>query len=478
MTVSAAQPTHPWLIQGGMGIAVSGWRLASTVARAGQLGVVSGTGIDNVFVRRLQDEGADEDLRRVLGHFPVPRMVDEVLSRFATVRRRPREPYRTLPMLTRDSPAASWDVLVLAAFAEVAMAKAGHGGLVGINLLTKVQLPTAATLFGALLAGVDYVIMGAGVPTHIPGLLARLSRGEAVEEPLTVATATGERTDTVPFDPAPYAPATSLATPRFIAVVSSHVLATALARRSNGPVHGFVVERPSAGGHNAPPRGRMEIDEHGNPIYGDRDRIDLDALGELGRPYWIAGGVTSREQVRDAIDHGAAGVQVGTLFAYCRESGMSAALRERILAALTHGPLEVRTSTTASSTGYPFKVVVTPDTVADEGVYRARRRHCDLGYLREAYELPDGTIGYRCAAEPVASFLRKGGERARTVGTTCLCNGLMATAGLGQFRSGGRQEPPIVTSGDALDQVVTLLAGRSSYGALDVIEHLRPAALV
>ena len=55
MTVSAAQPTHPWLIQGGMGIAVSGWRLASTVARAGQLGVVSGTGIDNVFVRRLQD---------------------------------------------------------------------------------------------------------------------------------------------------------------------------------------------------------------------------------------------------------------------------------------------------------------------------------------------------------------------------------------------------------------------------------------
>ena len=138
------------------------------------------------------------------------------------------------------------------------------------------------------------------------------------------------------------------------------------------------------------------------------------------------------------------------------------------------GPLEVRTSTTASSTGYPFKVVVAPDTVADEEVYHSRRRHCDLGYLREAYELPDGTLGYRCAAEPVASYVRKGGARARTADTTCLCNGLMATAGYGQFRSGGRQEPPIVTSGDALDQVVALLAGRSSYGALDVIEHLRP----
>ncbi len=461
-----------------MGIAVSGWRLASTVARAGQLGVVSGTGIDNVFVRRLQDEGADEDLRRVLGRFPVPRLVEHVLDRFATVRRRPREPYHTLPMLTRDSPAASWDMLVLAAFAEVALAKAGHGGIVGINLLTKVQLPTAATLFGAVLAGVDYVIMGAGVPTHIPGLLARLSRGETVDEPLSVDTATGERTDSVPFDPAAYSPTFPLTTPRFVAVVSSHVLASALARRSNGPVYGFVVERPSAGGHNAPPRGRMETDENGNPVYGERDRIDLDALRALGRPYWIAGGITTRDQVRDVMDQGAAGVQVGTLFAYCRESGMSPVLRERILNALIHEPLEVRTSTTASSTGYPFKVVVAPDTVADENVFRSRRRHCDLGYLREAYEQPDGTIGYRCAAEPVASYVRKGGERARTVNTTCLCNGLMATAGLGQFRAGGRQEPPIVTSGDALDQVVTLLAGRSSYGASDVIEHLRPTALV
>ena len=45
----------PLIIQGGMGAAVSDWRLANAVARTGQLGVVSGTAIDTVFVRRLQD---------------------------------------------------------------------------------------------------------------------------------------------------------------------------------------------------------------------------------------------------------------------------------------------------------------------------------------------------------------------------------------------------------------------------------------
>ena len=38
-----------------MGVAVSNWRLANAVSRAGQLGVISGTGMDTVLVRRLQD---------------------------------------------------------------------------------------------------------------------------------------------------------------------------------------------------------------------------------------------------------------------------------------------------------------------------------------------------------------------------------------------------------------------------------------
>jgi NAD(P)H-dependent flavin oxidoreductase YrpB (nitropropane dioxygenase family) len=41
----------PVIIQGGMGVAVSSWRLARAVARTGQLGVVSGTALEIVIAR-------------------------------------------------------------------------------------------------------------------------------------------------------------------------------------------------------------------------------------------------------------------------------------------------------------------------------------------------------------------------------------------------------------------------------------------
>ncbi len=43
----------PRLIQGGMGVGVSGWELARKVSMHGQLGVVSGTALDTILVRRL-----------------------------------------------------------------------------------------------------------------------------------------------------------------------------------------------------------------------------------------------------------------------------------------------------------------------------------------------------------------------------------------------------------------------------------------
>ena len=46
---------HPMIIQGGMGIGVSDWMLERAVSLRGHLGVVSGTALDSLFVRRLQD---------------------------------------------------------------------------------------------------------------------------------------------------------------------------------------------------------------------------------------------------------------------------------------------------------------------------------------------------------------------------------------------------------------------------------------
>ncbi|NNN08800.1 MAG: nitronate monooxygenase [Acidimicrobiaceae bacterium] len=466
----------PWLIQGGMGIAISNWRLARAVASAGQLGVVSGTAIDTVFARRLQDHGVDDALRSVLEKFPVPGIVEDALHRFAEVRRRAGTPYKSLAMLTERSPRRAFDLVVLASFVEVALAKLGHSGLVGINLLTKVQIPTAASLCGAVMAGVDYVMMGAGVPTHIPGVIDDICHGRRATLPFAVTGAASDHpASSLTFDPTPYLGSTPLQHPKFVGIVSSHVLATALFKRSNGPVDGFVVERPSAGGHNAPPRGAYALDEKGGPIYGPRDEIDFNVVGSLGVPFWIGGGVTSSADVSDAIALGATGVQVGTMFAYCQESGMEPELRLRILEDLKGHSLAVSTSITASSTGYPFKVVDEIGTIGDPDVYAARTRKCDLGYLREAYLDDNGATAYRCAAEPLTIYRRKGGNVDDAQSTTCLCNGLMATCGLAQVRPDGYVEPALVTSGDRIEDVIVLLHDREDFSAHDVIDWLNPA---
>src|ERR1041385_1396891 len=162
----------PRIIQGGMGVAVSNWRLARAVAARGQLGVVSGTGIDTVLIRRLQDGDAGGQVRRAIEHFPIPGVGDEVLRNFFRAGgRTPEAPYKLLPMYRQRVRPGRELVTVLANFVEIFLAKDGHSGLVGINLLTKVQLPTLASLYGAMLAGVDYVIMGAGIPREIPVVL-------------------------------------------------------------------------------------------------------------------------------------------------------------------------------------------------------------------------------------------------------------------------------------------------------------------
>ena len=179
--------SFPIIIQGGMGTGVSNWRLARAVSRAGQLGVVSGTAIDVILARRLQDGDHEGDMRRALEQFPVPGVAQRVLDRyFIPGGREPDQPYKPVPLLTHQPTQAQVDLLVLANFAEVYLAKEGHDGGVGINYLQKVQLPTLPSLFGALLAGVDYVLMGAGIPMAIPGVIDQLSRGEAVRLKLEV----------------------------------------------------------------------------------------------------------------------------------------------------------------------------------------------------------------------------------------------------------------------------------------------------
>ena len=466
----------PLVIQGGMGVGVSNWRLARAVAAAGQLGVVSGTALDTVLVRRLQDGDIGGAMRHALAQFPRPGVATDILRRyFRPEGRAPGEPYRALPMYKQAVSALREQVTIAANFVEVFLAKEGHTGPVGINLLTKVQMPNLASLYGAMLAGVDVVLMGAGIPREIPGALDALAVGQPASLRFDVEGQPADQPLTLRFDPAEHGGGEPLKRPRFFAIVSAHSLATTLARKANGTVDGFVVEGATAGGHNAPPRGAMQLNDRGEPIYGARDAADLAIMRELGVPFWLAGGMGSPAALKAARDAGAAGIQVGTPFAYSEESGFTPEIKHRVLSDLASGGLGIFTDPRASPTGFPFKLVEAPSIVQADG---SRDRVCDLGYLRTAARRHDGRIVYRCAAAPVDDFIAGGGTLAETEGRKCLCNGLAAAVGLAQLRRDGSDELPLVTSGDSLLELTQVAQGRSSYSVQDVLDFLlaEPAA--
>lgn len=464
----------PPIIQGGMGVGVSGWRLARAVSMAGQLGVVSGTMIDVVIARTLQlgDEGGH--IRRALEAFPYPAMAERLLKRhFIEGGKAADAPFKSTPMMAFPPSTPSLELGVLATFVSIWLAKEGHDGKAGLNLLEKSQLPTMGALYGAMLAGVDVVLMGAGIPRQIPGILDHLAAGTAAELRLDVTGA--DRTITVTFDPDQFChtPPKRLKRPLFLAIVSSPVLAENLRRKASGKVDGFVVEASIAGGHNAPPRGPMQLSEKGEPVYGPRDQIDVSKFRDIALPFWLAGGYGTKGKLREAQAEGAMGIQVGTAFALTQESGFDPALKAQIIDGIRHDRLEIFTNASASPTGFPFKIAQLADTLSDPPVYEHRERICDLGVLRETYMKEDGSVGFRCSAEPAELYLAKGGDPSRVTGSACLCNSLGASIGLGQVRPNGDVEPPLITLGDDVASIRSMLPPEGTeYSAARVIEQL------
>ena len=462
-----------------MGAGVSDWRLARAVSLTGQLGVVSGTALATILPRRLQLGDSDGQMRRALSNFPVPDVAAKILAEYFIPGGKPAHaPFKLTP-LPGLNPGPDYEALTVAAnFVEVFLAKEGHGGVVGINFLEKIQFPTLPSLFGAMLAGVDYVLMGAGIPRSIPGVLDRLARGEKVELKMDVEGGLpGEEVHSV-FDPQVFCGGTApvLKRPCFLGIVASATLAMTLARKSNGQVNGFIVEGETAGGHNAPPRGALQLSAGGEPVYGPRDAVDLEKIRELKLPFWLAGSYGRPGKLAEALSLGAAGIQVGTAFAFCEESGIGAGLKQQVFQLGRAGKLRVFTDPLASPTGFPFKVVQLPGTLSDVKSFPARERFCDLGFLRHAYRKADGTAGYRCPAEPVEDFVRKGGTLEETTGRECVCNGLLATIGLAQVGSEKELGRPLVTAGNEVMNITEFLQPeRDSYTAAEVIQRLLAA---
>ncbi|MGF1679433.1 MAG: nitronate monooxygenase [Candidatus Methylacidiphilales bacterium] len=459
------------IIQGGMGAGVSGWRLARAVSQAGQLGVVSGTAVDVILARQLQMGDTTGDLRRALDALPMPGVAGRVLQRyFIAGGKKDTSSFRPVPMMSHEPSLFSKELAIAAAFVFIFLAKENHSHPVGLNLLEKIQLPTLLLLFGAMLAGVDVVLMGAGIPRQIPALLDRLAAGEEGQLKLDV-TGGDVRVSLNPLDFVSPDVLAGLKRPRFLAIVSSPVLAKHLAQKCGDGIDGWVVEHHTAGGHNAPPRGRQPLSSSGEPVYSERDEINAADFTALGKPFWLAGGCGRPGALMKAREAGAAGIQVGTLFAFCEESGLDPAIKEQVLEAAQKGTLTVFTDPKASPTRFPFKVVGLPGTLSESDVYDRRERICDIGLLRECTQKLDGSVVWRCPSEPEEVYAKKGGCMEDTPGRMCLCNALMAGIGLGQRRD-DYLEPALLTAGDDLVRLGTLMPGRDRISATDVLDVL------
>ncbi|MEQ9823343.1 MAG: nitronate monooxygenase [Puniceicoccaceae bacterium] len=466
--------THPTIIQGGMGIHVSSWKLARAVAETGQMGVVSGTAIDTIVSRVLQLGDTGGHVRRALDHFPFRDMAERVKDRFFIADgKAEHKPFKGIGMPHLTMTRAREELLIVANYVEVFLAREGHHGKIGINYLEKIQIPTLPSLFGAMLAGVHVVLMGAGIPTAIPGVLDGLAEGKAVSLKIYVEDNPSKDEYFAHFDPQDYIEGEmpAIQRPEFYAIVSSDIVAKTMERKASGYVDGYVVENYFAGGHNAPPR-RDRTQPDAAPAYGDKDMPDLEKIRQIGKPFWLAGQFTTPEKLKEALAEGAQGVQVGTPFAYCDESGMDRDIKDEVIRQSVAGTLQIDTNFTASPTGYPFKIVRLAGERYTFEALETRTRVCDMGYLRTAYVNPEGNIGWRCPAEPIKDFVKKGGTEADAAGRACLCNGLASTVGFGQQRKDG-VEIPILTSGDEVLHLGNFVKpNQTRYTAADVVNFL------
>jgi nitronate monooxygenase len=503
------------LIQGGMGVYVSNWRLAQAVAKERPgiaVGTVSGTGLDVVYVRLLQLGDPGGHVRRALDAFDNQfgvRIGKKICDRYfieggkapsARFKNSPQHIVRpqnggiTIPAPSQESQSialtldeAIVELLIATGFAEVWLAKQGHGGRVFINFLKKVELPLVYTMYGAMLAGVDGVIVGAGNPEGLPEVCSKLADHQPVSSDLLVLYRQSGESFHVPFDPRAVAAGQltkkPLQRPAFLAIVSLESLVEALANSRTEAPDGFIIEHHTAGGHNAPPQGVLKKDDKGQPQYSQQDEPDLQAIRKSGLPFWLAGGYSSHEKFNQALAAGALGVQIGSNFALAEESGMQPSYRSAILKKLKNGARdeELVQTTMFSPTGFPFKVAQLEDTLAEDSVYADRRRVCDIGLLQQrglSKPAADGSrrLFQRCSAAPVDGFISKRGLEFNTHDRRCLCNGLLSTVGLGQVGNQNgeqKEEPAIVTLGNHLDGIRRLSRnGQSQYWARDVVNDL------
>ena len=456
----------PRLIQAGMGAHISSARLANITSRLGALGVVSGVGLRQLVITQIRM--GDTDALDIARKFPIPGYFDDLAAFCPGGSRETRPIPMDLP--DREKGALAKRLSTICTYVEVMRAKRGHHGQVGINVMWKCALTTLPTIYGSMLAGVDALLCGAGVPMELPDIVRKIRSGEDLEYVPLTGTSTNVNLQIAADTSAPML--RELTTPRLLPILSNfafckRILDTWRQKFEMAP-DAFILENHRAGGHNAPPRDHVS--------FGANDELDsyLDKVLKLGLPVYVAGDFPdggTRSDLLEWQSRGAYGIQVGSRFALCEESGMRQDLKQQIIDRNQRNELNVSTDMRLSPTGYPLKFVELPGTLSDPAVRTMQRHVCNLGYLMHSHLNVDENGNehevYLCAAMPHDQRLKRGGGEEEGEGRICLCNALLSTAGYGN-----EGEPPLVTLGTSGKMVKQLLTARQ------VVEDiLTPAAV-
>lgn len=228
-----------------MGVNVSSPLLAATVSGASRpgretLGTISGTAVDRVMARMLQMGSKDaDDIVRVLADFPFPEIAEKIITKYHN------KPNIGIPPFTVNPTTDVIDLTVCANYAFVKLAKQGHSNPISINYLEKISMPHLASIYGAMLAGVDVITMGAGMPFGIPEILQAFAEGREASYTIPVINGEGYK---MKFDPKNHYGSNipELKIPKFIPIISSDSLGNILKMKlPKGSIYGFAIEAPN-----------------------------------------------------------------------------------------------------------------------------------------------------------------------------------------------------------------------------------------
>lgn len=353
------------IVQGGMGVGVSLYPLACAVAIAGGLGLLSSVCLDRIVGDR------------------VGRKVDT----YEAVQR------------------------------EVALAKAA-GGYAGINIMVALQRDYESAVRGAIDAGADAIVSGAGLPLSLP----------AIKPPRDTA---------------------------LIPIVSSARALSLICRRWERQHYrpdAVVLEGPLAGGHLGFRADQVDLEENTLERLLPPVKEVAQAHGDF--PVIVAGGIYTHEDIRRFLALGADGVQMGTRFLATDESSASDAYKQAVLRARPEDL--VVANDPGSPCGLPFRVL-RESPMYKSALARRRPPKCDKGYVL----LKDARGRFtRCSA-------KEDNEH-----SFCICNGLCAAAGYDADK-----EEPLYTAGTTAARVDRIFSVDGLMAELAGVRQTLPSAV-